>query len=155
MFFSKKLKKFQNIRHCFFSRKNGISQGIYKSLNCGLGSGDNKENVLKNLELVSKKIGCKQESLITLNQRHTNKAIYFSSNTDVKTKLEGDAIVSKVKNIGIVKKTASAATAAGPKKMPDPPAVLRAEPPGGDQGGGLYTCYFTVTRNTWLRIYTP
>ena len=55
MFFSKKLKKFKNIKHCFFSRKNGFSKGIYESLNCGLGSGDIKEDVLKNLEIVSKK----------------------------------------------------------------------------------------------------
>ena len=101
MFFSKKLKKFKNIRHCFFSRKNGISEGLYKSLNCGLGSGDKKENVLKNLELVSKKIGCNKKSLITLNQTHSNQVIYFEKEKDVKNKLLGDAIISKVKNIGI------------------------------------------------------
>jgi len=101
MFFSKKLKKFKNIRHCFFSRKNGVSEGSYKSLNCGLGSGDKKENVLKNLELVSKKIGCDKKSLITLNQTHSNQVIYFEKETDVKNKLQGDAIISKVKNIGI------------------------------------------------------
>ena len=43
MFFSKKLKKFKNIEHCFFSRKNGVSNGSYESLNCGLGSNDKKE----------------------------------------------------------------------------------------------------------------
>ena len=47
MIFSEKLKKFENIKHCFFSRKNGFSTGRYASLNCGLGSGDKKENVLK------------------------------------------------------------------------------------------------------------
>ena len=101
MFFSKKLKKFKNLRHCFFSRKNGFSDGQYKSLNCGLGSNDKKENVLKNLEYVSKKIGCKKESLITLNQRHSSDIIYFDDENSVKNKLTGDAIVSKVKNIGI------------------------------------------------------
>ena len=101
MFFSKKLQKFENIKHCFFSRKNGTSQGIYESLNCGLGSNDNKDNVLKNLEIVSKKVGCEKESLITLNQKHSNKVIYFEKKTDVKNKLLGDAIISKVKNIGI------------------------------------------------------
>ena len=40
MFFSKKLKKFDNIKHCFFSRKNGFSKGHYSSLNCGLGSSE-------------------------------------------------------------------------------------------------------------------
>ena len=101
MFFSKKLQKFKNLKHCFFSRKNGVSRGIYDSLNCGIGSHDNKENVLKNLELVSKKIGCKKDLLITLNQKHSNKVIYFENKTDVKNKLHGDAIISRVKNVAI------------------------------------------------------
>ena len=110
MFFSKKLQKFKNIKHCFFSRKNGFSEGNYASLNCGLGSSDKKENVLKNLEFVSKKIECKKESLITLNQKHTNEVICFISDDDVKNKLAGDAIVSKVKNVGIGILTADCAS---------------------------------------------
>jgi len=101
MFFSEKLKKFGNLKHCFFSRKNGVSKGYYESLNCGLGSNDKKENVLKNLELVAKEITCSKESLITLNQQHTNQVIHFNSNKSVKNKLTGDAIVSEVRNIGI------------------------------------------------------
>jgi len=101
MFFSKKLQKFKNLKHCFFSRKNGFSKGLYKSLNCGLGSDDKKEDVLKNLEFVSKKIGCDKKSLITLNQKHSNQVIYFENENDVKNKLNGDAIISKVRNIGI------------------------------------------------------
>jgi polyphenol oxidase len=101
MFFSSKLNKFKNIKHCFYSRENGVSKGLYKSLNCGLGSKDKKENVLKNLELVSKNIGCDQELLITLNQKHTNKVLYFDNEKNIENKLEGDAIVTKIKNIGI------------------------------------------------------
>ncbi len=101
MFFSKKLKEFKNINHCFFSRKNGCSEGYYDSLNCGLGSSDSKENVIKNLEIVSQKIGCKNESLITLNQIHSNKVIYFEDKNSLQNKLTGDAIITKVKNIGV------------------------------------------------------
>ena len=101
MFFSSELKKFKNIRHCFFSRNNGVSNGYYKSLNCGLGSGDKKENVLQNLKLVSKKIECNQQSLITLNQKHTNKVLHFNSIKSVQNKMEGDAIISEVKNLAI------------------------------------------------------
>jgi len=101
MFFSSKLKKFININHCFFSRKNGFSKGLYESLNCGIGSNDQKENVIKNLKLVSEKINCDENLLITLNQLHSNKVIHFKNKSDVKNKLEGDAIVSQVKNIGI------------------------------------------------------
>ena len=59
-----------------------------------------KKNVIKNLEIVAKKISCKKNLLITLNQRHTNKVIYFKKNNSIKNKLTGDAIVSKIKNIG-------------------------------------------------------
>ena len=101
MFFSSKLNEFKNLKHCFFSRKNGVSKGYYKSLNCGLGSNDDREKVLKNLELVSKKIGCDSNFLITLNQKHSNEVIYFENQKSVKNKLAGDAIVCKARNIGI------------------------------------------------------
>ena len=104
MFYSKKLKKFKNLEHRFFSRKNGYSNGIYKSLNCGIGSNDKKTNILKNIKYVTKKMGCKKNSLITLKQVHSNKIIYFKSYKSIKTKIRGDAIVTKVKNtpIGIL-----------------------------------------------------
>ena len=54
MFYSKKLKKLKKLKHCFFSRKKGFSKGIYKSLNCGKGSKDNKNNINKNLILLLK-----------------------------------------------------------------------------------------------------
>ena len=47
MYYSKKLQKYKNINHAFFSRKNGFSKGIYSSLNCGLGSLDNKIDIKK------------------------------------------------------------------------------------------------------------
>ena len=101
MFYSSKLSKFKNLKHCFFSRKSGVSKGYYESLNCGLGSSDKKENVLKNLEIVSKNISCRNDYLITLSQKHTNKIIFFEKEESVKSKLTGDAIVTKLKNIGI------------------------------------------------------
>ena len=51
---SKNLIIHDDIKHCFFSRKNGVSKGIYESLNCGIGSNDKEENVKKNLDIVSK-----------------------------------------------------------------------------------------------------
>ena len=101
MFFSLKLKKFKNINHCFFSRKNGVSSGIYESLNCGTGSNDKKKNILKNLKLVKQRIGCRENFLISLNQKHTNKVLYFDNKKNIKNKLTGDAIVTSIKNVGI------------------------------------------------------
>ena len=45
MFKSKKLSKFKMIRHGFFNRFGGVSKGIYKGLNCGLGSDDKTRDV--------------------------------------------------------------------------------------------------------------
>ena len=101
MFFYKKLLKFKNLKHCFFSRKDGFSDGYYKSLNCGLGSNDKKNNVIKNLQLVSKKMGCEEKFLITLNQSHSNKVLYFENQNTVENKLPADAAITKIKNIAI------------------------------------------------------
>ena len=68
MITSKKLSKFKSITHGFFDRQKGASRGIYKSLNCGLGSYDNKKKVLKNLKIVCKKIKCSPKNLILLNK---------------------------------------------------------------------------------------
>ncbi len=58
MFSSNKLKKQKEIKHFFFSRKGGFSKGIYKGLNCGRGSKDNKTNVKKKLKICFKKDQC-------------------------------------------------------------------------------------------------
>ena len=92
MFFSKKLKKFKNIRHGFFNRKGGVSKGIYKSLNCGLGSQDNIKDVRKNIEKVCKKIGCKRKNLILLNQIHSN-IVHKITRVPKKT-LRGDSLIT-------------------------------------------------------------
>ena len=61
MFYSKKLKKFNKIRHCFFSRKGGYSKGLYKGLNCGEGSNDNKKIIKQNLNYVAHKMKVKKK----------------------------------------------------------------------------------------------
>ena len=55
IFYSKKINKITGLKSFFFSRKNGVSKGIYKSLNCGLGSHDKKEIVKNNIEIIAKK----------------------------------------------------------------------------------------------------
>ena len=79
MFHSKKLKRFKEIKHCFFSKKNGYSTGVYKSLNCGIGSGDKKNIVRKNLNSVCKKIKCNKNKLILMNQTHSNNFKFVGS----------------------------------------------------------------------------
>ena len=95
---SKKLEKFNNINHAFFDSKGGVSSGIYKSLNCGIGSSDKIKKVNKNLKIVSKKIGAKKK-IILLNQIHSNK--FFFINKIPKKKLLGDGLITNTKNLAI------------------------------------------------------
>ena len=102
MIISKKLKKFKDIRHGFFNRKGGVSTGIYKSLNCGIGSSDKKKNVLKNLKMVCNKIGCSKKKLIILHQVHSNKFSFIDKKYKFsKSKIKADALITNVKNIAI------------------------------------------------------
>ena len=99
---SKKLSKFQQINHGFFDKRGGKSTGIYKSLNCGIGSSDSKKNVLNNLKIVCKKINCSSKNLILLNQIHSNKFYFINKNYKFKKKkLNGDALITNVKKIAL------------------------------------------------------
>jgi purine-nucleoside/S-methyl-5'-thioadenosine phosphorylase / adenosine deaminase len=57
------------IRHDFFGRQGGVSEGLYASLNCGPGSGDARANVLENRRRVRAAMGA--EALVTLRQVHS------------------------------------------------------------------------------------
>jgi polyphenol oxidase len=100
MFYSKKLKKLKQIRHCFFSKKNGFSKGIYKSLNCGRGSKDDKNNINKNLNFVAKTMTVKRTKLILMHQTHSNKVFEIKKN-NYKKKITADAMITKMSGLAI------------------------------------------------------
>ncbi|MDC1095961.1 peptidoglycan editing factor PgeF [Pelagibacteraceae bacterium] len=101
MYSSKNLEKFINIKHCFFTRNNGCSSGIYKSLNCGPGSSDDDNNVTKNLSIVCNSIDIKLENLILMNQTHGNKVIIINEKNMLKKKIESDALITQLKGIAL------------------------------------------------------
>ena len=100
MFYSKKLKKFKKIRHCFFSKKGGYSKGLYKSLNCGKGSSDSKFNVQKNLRYVSKKMKVSKKKLILMYQTHSNKVVEIKR-SNLEKRIKSDAIITRIKGIAL------------------------------------------------------
>ena len=107
---SKKLSRFKSIEHAFFNRLGGKSTGIFKSLNCGMSSSDNKKNILKNLETVSNKIKSKSKKIILLNQVHSNKFQYISKNSKINNnKFKGDALITNKRNLPIAVLTADCA----------------------------------------------
>ncbi len=101
MFFSKKFKKFKSINHCFFSKKNGFSKGIYQSLNCGQGSSDNKKNIIKNLNFVAKNMHVSRKKLILMYQTHSNKVIVINRKNQYLLKYKSDAIITKIKGLAL------------------------------------------------------
>ena len=108
MFYSEKLKNHNTIQHCFFSRKNGTSKGIYESLNCGIGSKDERENVQKNLEIVSKKFNIKKTQLKLMYQTHSNKVEHIKS-VNNSEKIYCDAMLTRSNEIALSVLTADCA----------------------------------------------
>ena len=98
---SKLLKKYSKVSHGFFNKIGGVSKGIYKSLNCGLGSKDKPIYVNKNLSIACKAIGAKRRNLILLNQIHSNKfyLIKEQKKNYKKRRIIGDALITKKKRL--------------------------------------------------------
>jgi polyphenol oxidase len=59
------------IRHGFFTRAGGVSEGVYTSLNCGLGSGDRPDHVLTNRARAMQRFDAEGSALATLYQVHS------------------------------------------------------------------------------------
>lgn len=58
-------------RHAFFTREGGVSGGIFTSLNCGFGSGDDTGNVTRNRDLAMERLGLPGNALVTCHQIHS------------------------------------------------------------------------------------
>jgi YfiH family protein len=58
------------IHHGFFTRHGGVSQGIYASLNCGLGSNDDADCVARNRAQCAEALGIAPDCLVTAYQIH-------------------------------------------------------------------------------------
>ena len=107
---SKKLSKFKEIEHAFFNRLGGKSTGIYKSLNCGLGSSDNKNNIFENLALVKNRIKLNSNKIVLLKQIHSNKFYFINKKSRIKNNnLRGDALITNKINTPIGVLTADCA----------------------------------------------
>ncbi|NKN38390.1 peptidoglycan editing factor PgeF [Agrobacterium sp. a22-2] len=70
------------IRHGFFTRRGGVSEGIYRGLNVGLGSNDDRDRVLENRARVSRWFGLQPERLATVHQVHSPDVVTVSADYD-------------------------------------------------------------------------
>jgi len=145
MLYSKNLKKISFIKHSFFTKKGGTSKGIYKSLNCGIGSNDKKNLIKKNLKIVTKSIGCDFKNLIINKQIHSNKIVYIKNSKILKRK-SADALITKKTHLGLGILTADCA----PILLCDPKKKIIAAIHAGWKGAIKNIIYKTIKKFTFL-----
>jgi polyphenol oxidase len=63
------------IRHGFSTRDGGVSEGLFASLNCGFGSGDEVERVAENRARAAAKLMVAPERLVTCYQIHSAEVV--------------------------------------------------------------------------------
>ena len=107
-------------RHGFFTRKGGVSNGIYRSLNCGLGSKDYKKSVDANREEAMRQLGLSLTALRTCLQHHSADALFIDDNTNNAMPLKADGLVTATRGIALGILTADC----GPVLFADPIAKV-------------------------------
>lgn len=86
------------IHYGFFTRKGGVSQGLYGSLNVGLTSGDTSESVAENRRRVAGTFGQSIDRLYTLSQTHSDEVQLVTPSQSVDVRPDADAMVTKHPN---------------------------------------------------------
>jgi YfiH family protein len=92
------------IRYGFFSRKGGVSQGLYDSLNGGLGSDDDRALVQQNRKLAAKSLGFDGENICSLYQVHSSIAITVDA--PLTPSVEADALITQTPGLALMILTA-------------------------------------------------
>lgn len=117
------------IRHGFFTREGGVSQGIYRGLNAGIGSADNREAVNENRRRIAAWLGVEADSLATVHQTHSPDVVVIEGPTS-EHRPKADAMVCRGENIALSVLTADC----GPILMADGQARIIAAAHAGWRG---------------------
>jgi len=84
-------------RHGFFTRKGGVSSGIFSGLNCGPGSTDQREAVTINRRLVARVFDAEEPDLSTVHQTHSCDVLVVDGTPTTLPRPKCDAMVSRSK----------------------------------------------------------
>jgi polyphenol oxidase len=106
------------LRHAFFTCEGGVSEGIYASLNGGLGSNDDKTRVIENRRRMAEQLGVTPENLVGVHQIHSPDAIVATGPWEAGPRPKADAIVTRTEGLAIGITTADC----GPILLVDPSA---------------------------------
>jgi polyphenol oxidase len=94
------------IRHGFMTRAGGVSEGIYDSLNCGLGSDDEQERVRENRRRVLEMAGIPAKTLLTAYQVHSPDVLVVEEEWHDGPRPKVDALVTRRANLAIAASSA-------------------------------------------------
>lgn len=100
------LENLPGIRHGFMTRAGGVSEGIYESLNCGLGSDDDLERVRENRRRVLKLAGIPAKTLLTAYQIHSPDVLVAEEEWHDGPRPKVDALVTRRVNVAIAASSA-------------------------------------------------
>jgi len=101
MLTSPSLSRLPGIAHAFFTREGGVSQGVYASLNGGLGSGDERARVVENRKRMAASLGVAPECFATVFQVHSPDAIVIDKPLDEGARPHADAMVTRRPGLAI------------------------------------------------------
>jgi YfiH family protein len=106
------------LRHAFFTREGGVSEGLYAELNGGLGSGDDPAHVRENRRRMAGQLGVEPERLLNVHQIHSPDAVIATGPWQGPARPKADAIVTRHEGLAIGVTTADC----GPILFVDPAA---------------------------------
>ena len=99
---SKILDEAAGIRHAFFTRDGGVSDGIYASLNCGAGSDDKPEHVTENKRRAAARLEVAEDRLVTLFQVHSPEVVEVNDPAAILGhRPEADGIVTRSPDVAL------------------------------------------------------
>jgi YfiH family protein len=96
-----KLLTLPGIRHGFFTRAGGVSPGLYASLNCGIGSMDDRGNVLTNRARAMAALAIAPDKLATPYQTHSDVALVVTDPWEAGKGPKADAVVTDRPGIAV------------------------------------------------------
>ena len=92
---------FPSIRHAFFTREGGVSQGIYESLNGGIGSNDAPDRVRENRARMAAALGVAPTHLVSCYQIHSPNVVVAAQPWTRENTPRADAIVTRVPGLAV------------------------------------------------------
>jgi YfiH family protein len=100
------LSKLARIRHAFFTRSGGVSDGIYASLNGGVGSNDTPDNVAQNRARMAEALGVAPGRLLTPYQIHSPDVVVAEEPWRHEARPRADAVITRTPGLAIGVSTA-------------------------------------------------